>query len=161
MLGILKLGIIPKAALVCALAASLAYVGHRLAQPAETAEATMETRDIAAEESARAETGPLRSFHRRMNGMSPFWRIIIFVVIAFLLPPATMSIVKRVLDERSNKYNFLMLAAYTAFDILLALILVGILLTDFWAYLLFILAVIGSAAYNYVILTKIQEMEQE
>ena len=69
--------------------------------------------------------------------------------------------VQKMGGSQSNKYNFLMLAAYTAFDILPALILVGILPADFWVYLLFILAVIGSATYNYVILTKIQEMEQK
>jgi hypothetical protein len=161
MLGIIKAGIILKVIFICALAAGAAYLGRAITRTAPPTAVTPETQEVAAEESARVETGPLHSFHRRVNGMSPFWRIIIFVVIAFLLPLATMSIVKRVLAERSNKYNFLMLAGYTAFDILLALVLIGILLTDFWAYLLFICAVTGSAAYNFAILTQIQEIEQE
>ena len=164
MLGILKLGIIPKVALVCVVAAGVAYLGYALSRPAAPVqtESEAETVAISAEgEAPQAEGGPLTETHARINKMSPFWRILIFVVIAFLLPLATMPIVKNVLAERSNKYNFLMLAAYTALDIVLASILIGILLTDFWAYFLFVLAVTASAVYNYVILSRIQELEQE
>jgi len=52
-----------------------------------------------------------------------------------------------------------MLAAYTAADALLAILLVGILMTDFWAIALVILAFIAGGVYNFNVLNRIEELE--
>jgi hypothetical protein len=162
MFGIIKLGIIPKLALIIVAAAGAAYVGHAITSPppSQTAETAEKATDISNANPAPP-AGALHAFHARINAASPFWRIIIFLVVAFLLPIATISIVKRMLSHASNTRNFLMLAAYTVADFILALLLVGILMTDFWAMFLVILAMISSAVYNYVILNRIEELEND
>lgn len=164
MSGILKFGIAPKIALVVIFAAGAAFAAHALRSGPEAFRPTVPAREIGTGAPACAshadrppQTGAFHYFHEKMNDVPPLRRILTFLLVAVLLPFATISIVKEAL-ERSNKYNFLLLAAYTAFDIALALMLIGILLTDFWAYMLFVLAVIGSAGYNFVILTRIAEI---
>jgi len=158
MFGIVKLGIIPKLFLVVVVATGVAYLGRAVLSPAPSpAPATAEIAiDIS---NSPPPSGLFHSAHAKINSTSPFLRIIIFVLVAALLPFATVSIVKNVLGERSNKYNFLLLAAYTAFDFLLALVLVGILLTDFWAFFFLIIAAIASGVYNFALLNRIEELE--
>jgi hypothetical protein len=156
MLGILKIGFVPKLILVAVIAAGVAYLGRALVSPAPTPATVEPAIDIS---NSPPPSGLFHSAHAKINSTSPFLRIIIFVLVAALLPFATVSIVKKVLGERSNKYNFLLLAAYTAFDFLLALVLVGILLTDFWAFFLLIVAAIASGVYNFAVLNRIEELE--
>jgi len=156
MLGLIKLGFIPKLVLICIVAAGAAYLGHALTSPAPPAktEPAPEAKDI-----SNVPTGPLQIIHAKINDTSPLLRIIIFVLIAFLLPIATISIVRKVLAHGSNTHNFLMLAAYTAADLLLAIVLVGVLMTDFWAILFVIFAFIAGGVYNFNVLNRIEELE--
>jgi hypothetical protein len=156
MFGIIKLGIIPKLVLVIVAAAGVAYLGHALTSPAPPAETkpAEEAKDI-----SNVPPGTLQKIHAKINDTSPLLRIVIFVLIAFLLPIATISIVRKVLAHGSNTHNFLMLAAYTAADALLAILLVGILMTGFWAIALVILALIAGGVYNFNVLNRIEELE--
>jgi hypothetical protein len=156
MFGIIKLGIIPKLVLVIVAAAGVAYLGHALTSPApsQKTEAAADAKDI-----SNVPPGVLQKIHEKINSTSPLLRIIIFLLIAFLLPIATIAVVRKVLAHGSNARNFLMLAAYTAADLLLAIVLVGILTTDFWARLFVILAFITGGVYNFNVLNRIEELE--
>jgi hypothetical protein len=159
MLGILKIGFIPKIVLVCIAAAGGAYLAQKVVAPAPTSHADGAQQGAREINSTPRPTGALHALHAKINATSPFLRIIMFAAVALLLPFALISLVRKVLAEKSNKYNFIMLAAFTVFDFSLAVVLVGILLTDFWAYLFIILAFIASALYNLAVLTRIEEME--
>lgn len=156
MLGILKLGLVPKLIIIAGIALGAGYLGLRVVSVDEPEVAP----PVGATEAVPHDLEFFESIHARINSVSVFVRILIFLLIALSLPLITISLVRKILAHKSNAHNFAMLASYVLFDTLLALVLVGIMLVDFWAFFFVIVALAGSIAYNHILLNRIEELQQ-
>jgi FtsH-binding integral membrane protein len=75
-------------------------------------------------------------------------KLLIWFLFVVLLPVITLFVVKKALDRESNFATFLLLAAYTLVDMILAWILTGVRDAGFWSGVLVILAGIAAGFYN-------------
>jgi hypothetical protein len=89
---------------------------------------------------------------------SPWMRIFLWILFVALLPLASLALVKRVLRKQSNVHNGLLLAGYTGVGLFAALALTGFYISGFWVWALLFLALACACLYNFVLLTKVEEL---
>ena len=89
------------------------------------------------------------------QGSYPVLRVIIWILFVLLLPLLTSFIVQQALDKKTNLASFMLLAAYTALDLLAALILSGFRILGVGGGLAFIAGLLLCAGYNYFICSRL------
>ena len=87
-------------------------------------------------------------------------RILGWLIIVLLLPVFTVSFIRGMVAERSNKTNAFVLSIYTLADALLAWLLAGAAVTSGLSTLVLVLAVATAVAYNIRIMTLAVRLEE-
>ena len=85
----------------------------------------------------------------RPRARYPLLRFLVWAAFVLLLPFATSFAVHRALEQRTNLASFALIAVYTALNLLAALVLSGFRILGTAGGLLFIVAFLLCAAYNY------------
>lgn len=93
-----------------------------------------------------------------MCGRSRWVRGLIWFLVTLLLPLVTCKFAWSVMAKKRNDYNALLIAGYTVVDTLLVWILLGFSLGGLVTSSLFILALVGSATWNFLILDELEDM---
>ena len=93
-----------------------------------------------------------------MWSSSRWTRVLIWFLVAIFAPLITYKLAWAVLARERNDYNAMLVAGYTAVDALLAWILLGFTMSGFVAFSLFVLALIGSGTWNFLILDELEDM---
>jgi hypothetical protein len=85
-------------------------------------------------------------------------RIFIWIAFTLLLPLVTIPLIRRLVAVDSNLINLALLLGYTILDMLFALLLTGFWIATIWTTMILILALAGSAYYNYRIAVIVERM---
>jgi hypothetical protein len=93
-----------------------------------------------------------------MWSSSRWTRVLIWFLVAIFAPLITYKLAWAVLAKERNDYNAMLVTGYTAVDVLLAWILLGFTMSGFVAFSLFVLALIGSGTWNFLILDELEDM---
>lgn len=93
-----------------------------------------------------------------MWSSSRWMRCLLWFLAAIFTPLVTYKLAWAVLAKGRNDYNAMLIAGYTALDTLLAWILLGFSTSGFVASALFIMALLGSGAWNFLILDELEDM---
>ncbi|MFW6114399.1 MAG: hypothetical protein ACOC7K_01520 [bacterium] len=83
-----------------------------------------------------------------------------WLVIVLLLPVFTIGFIRMMVARHSNAVNAFLLAIYTTADAILAYLLVGAALFDFWPVLFFVVAVAAAVVYNVRIMSFAVRLEE-
>jgi hypothetical protein len=86
-------------------------------------------------------------------------RIFIWVAFTLLLPLLTIPLIRRLVAVDSNMVNLAWLLGYTIVDVLFALLLTGFWIATVWTAVVLILALAGSAYYNYSIAVFVERLD--
>jgi hypothetical protein len=101
----------------------------------------------------------LSSYWRtRVADSSIGWRILIWVLFTLLLPIAAIPLIRRLVSEESNLANLLLLLGMTIVDMFVAILLTGFWIPTIWTAVVLILALAGSAVYNYGIASFVERL---
>jgi hypothetical protein len=111
-----------------------------------------------------------RSFSEGSPSLTSSWRlsiterpwarkVFIWLLFTLLLPLASIPLIKRLIAIDSNMLNLAMLAGYTIADMLIACLLTGFSFEGITTIALLILALAGSAVYNYSVAAFVEQME--
>ena len=93
-----------------------------------------------------------------MWSSSRWVRGLLWFLVAIFAPLVSYKFAWAILAKQRNDYNALLIAGYTALDTLLAWILLGFTMSGFLAFSLFVLALLGSATWNFLILDELEDM---
>lgn len=89
-----------------------------------------------------------------------FQRLLGWLILVLLLPVFTINFIRTMIRKQSNKTNAFVLTVYTVTDALLAWLLVGVAISNWWTTLIFIAAVGAALAYNIRIMTLAVKLEE-
>jgi len=99
------------------------------------------------------------SYLRLWMWSNSIWiRVLIWFLTTIFAPLVSYKIAWAVLAKQRNDYNTFLIAGYTFIDTLLAWILIGFTTSGFMASSLFIMALIGSGVWNFLILDELEDM---
>jgi hypothetical protein len=93
-----------------------------------------------------------------MWSSSRWVRGLLWFLVTIFVPLVTYKLAWAVLAQQRNDYNAMLIAGYTIVDVLLAWILLGFSVSGFIAFSLFVMALLGSAAWNFLILDELEDM---
>ncbi|MBA4386634.1 MAG: hypothetical protein C0404_01565 [Verrucomicrobia bacterium] len=93
--------------------------------------------------------GMLEKVSNRIHKLSPAWRITLWGLVVLLLPWLTSFGTRAALEKKSNLASFLLVSTYTVITMALAVTLVGFTISGGGQWLLFLLAFVVSAGYNF------------
>jgi hypothetical protein len=93
-----------------------------------------------------------------MWSSSRWIRGLLWFLVTIFVPLVTYKLAWAVLAQQRNDYNAMLIAGYTVVDVLLAWILLGFSVSGFIAFSLFVMALLGSAAWNFLILDELEDM---
>ncbi len=93
-----------------------------------------------------------------MWSRSAWVRALIWFLVTLLGPLATYKLAWAVMAAQRNDYNAYLVAGYTVFDTFLAWVLLGFSLDGFLSVSLFILALLGSGTWSFLILDELDDM---
>ena len=93
-----------------------------------------------------------------MWSRSAWIRVLIWFLVTIFAPLVTYKLAWAVMAAQRNDYNAYLIAGYTAADTFLAWVLLGFSLTGFLSVSLFILALLGSATWSFLILDELDDM---
>ena len=93
-----------------------------------------------------------------MWSRSAWIRVLIWFLVTIFGPLATYKLAWAVMAAQRNDYNAYLVASYTVIDTCLAWVLLGFTVTGFTAASLFVLALLGSATWSFLILDELDDM---
>jgi hypothetical protein len=94
----------------------------------------------------------------RIANSSKGRRIFVWILFTILLPIVTIPLIRRLISVESNATTLALLAGYTVVDLLVALLLTGFWIPTIWTALILVLALAGSAYYNYCIASFVERL---
>lgn len=93
-----------------------------------------------------------------MWSCSAWVRVLIWFLVTVFAPLVTYKLAWAVMAAQRNDYNAFLVAGYAVVDTFLAWVLLGFTLTGFLASSLFVLALLGSATWSFLILDELDDM---